>query len=744
MSRISARVRASFVVFTLGLCASCQAPSRGGARSSEAVESQAAALSEAFTAVDVGTVGLAGKYSATGGTHTLEGAGADIFNGADGFRFVYQTLPGDGTITARVVSLENTNSSAKAGVMMRESLAADAKNVMALITPTASSGYRFQTRAVTGDATTRTFTGTASAPQWVRLTRTGNSFAAFYSSNGAAWTAIGPAVTVNMSATLLVGLAVTSHNTATLATAVFDGVAITTPTPAPPPPPPPTFSSQDIGAVGAAGSWAEAAGVHTLKGAGGDIYGAADGFRFAHQTITGDVTITARVQSLQATNVWSKAVVMIREDLSPGARNVAALVSPTAANKYRLQMRATAGGSTTSITGTTSAVPSWLRLERLGSTFRASARTETGDWVLVGSTTLALGATVRVGIGVTSHLAGTLATAVFTNVSITTPAPPPSLDAGIDADANGDAGGADGKPSGPDLQVSAPELIFSAQRGVVSVVRTLVVRNAGTQILNLGQPMVQGSAAAVFRFQGTPAAMAVPPGGQTTLALVFAPSSTTPLGANQASVRLPSNDPDQPVLDVGLWGLATKGLEGTNEPPLKQVIDTLGYAINVGGVALVLGTGAAPIGDEVPAPRFRRAGPGPVTMRPVARYSPDEPIPYGLYTNGSTGVPVQKPLGIIAQGQFQTLLPDVQPGAIFETDPGDAPFGVTTSSQTHSTFSEDGFNTGAVKHAVRSYPLKNRAGQPIPNTYLVGFEEASNGDYQDYVFVLGNVIPVAP
>ncbi len=45
---------------------------------------------------------------------------------------------------------------------------------------------------------------------------------------------------------------------------------------------------------------------------------------------------------------------------------------------------------------------------------------------------------------------------------------------------------------------------------------------------------------------------------------------------------------------------------------------------------------------------------------------------------------------------------------------------------------------------VRTYPLKDRAGVAIANAYLVCFEEAANGDYQDYVFTLSNVTPVAP
>lgn len=43
-------------------------------------------------------------------------------------------------------------------------------------------------------------------------------------------------------------------------------------------------------------------------------------------------------------------------------------------------------------------------------------------------------------------------------------------------------------------------------------------------------------------------------------------------------------------------------------------------------------------------------------------------------------------------------------------------------------------------HRVRSYPVKDRQGQ-VNNKYLVAFEDATNGDYQDYIFILNNVIP---
>ncbi|MES1220626.1 MAG: DUF1080 domain-containing protein, partial [Bacteroidota bacterium] len=60
-------------------------------------------------------------------------------------------------------------------------------------------------------------------------------------------------------------------------------------------------------------------------------------------------------------------------------------------------------------------------------------------------------------------------------------------------------------------------------------------------------------------------------------------------------------------------------------------------------------------------------------------------------------------------------------------------------------YSEDVWNmlffpNNAVR-ATRIYPLKDEAGRLIPNNYLLCFEEARNGDYNDYVFVVKNIAP---
>ncbi len=78
---------------------------------------------------DIGSVGVAGSASFANGTFTVAGAGqGTFFTTSDGFHFMYQPLAGDGTIVARVVSVQGS-SAAQAGIMVRETLGAGANHV---------------------------------------------------------------------------------------------------------------------------------------------------------------------------------------------------------------------------------------------------------------------------------------------------------------------------------------------------------------------------------------------------------------------------------------------------------------------------------------------------------------------------------------------------------------------------------------------------------------------------------------
>lgn len=176
---------------------------------------------------NVGSFTPAGSYSENSGIYTVNGAGSDIQGTSDQFQFAYLSLTGNGTITARVDSVENTNAWAKAGVMFRNTLAANSANAFLAMTP--GNGATFQYRSSTNGNTTWMNTSGLSAPYWVRLTRSGNNFTAYRSANGVDWTQIGSTAAITMNSTVYVGLAVTSHSSGNLNTSVFSNVSVTTP-----------------------------------------------------------------------------------------------------------------------------------------------------------------------------------------------------------------------------------------------------------------------------------------------------------------------------------------------------------------------------------------------------------------------------------------------------------------------------------------------------------------------------------
>jgi beta-mannanase/regulation of enolase protein 1 (concanavalin A-like superfamily) len=175
------------------------------------------------------------------------------------------------------------------------------------------------------------------------------------------------------------------------------------------------WSTSDIGSVTPAGSATYSNGTFSLNGSGADIWGNNDAFRFAYQNVSGNVRITAKVNSISNTNAWAKAGVMIRDGVGTNAINSAIVVTP--AQGVSFQNRTTTGGASTNnaVAGT---APEWLRLERVGNII-TSFRSEDGSaWTQVGTTTIAFGTNALVGLSVTSHNNGTGADATFSNVII--------------------------------------------------------------------------------------------------------------------------------------------------------------------------------------------------------------------------------------------------------------------------------------------------------------------------------------
>lgn len=159
------------------------------------------------------------------GTYTVKGSGEDIYYFEDQFHFAYKEITGKVEIIAKIESLENTDPFARAGVMIRDTLDPNSRNVAVFITP--ENGVRYQYRQVVADETGRLFEEGLTAPYWVKVERTaGGLVRAYHSANGTDWTSFFlKQLTVDLP--MYVGLAVGSHNPDVAAEAVFSNVSIT-------------------------------------------------------------------------------------------------------------------------------------------------------------------------------------------------------------------------------------------------------------------------------------------------------------------------------------------------------------------------------------------------------------------------------------------------------------------------------------------------------------------------------------
>lgn len=302
----------------------------------------------------------------------------------------------------------------------------------------------------------------------------------------------------------------------------------------------------------------------------------------------------------------------------------------------------------------------------------------------------------------------------------------------------------------PNIALSEPELIFSGVKNTTIPTQPITITNNGATTLTVTNISLTGGSTSAYAIENKPSLpVQIAPAGTRTINIRFKPSSQQ-VGLHNTTLQINSDDPNKPTMTVGLYGLSANDLEGGNEPFLHNIVRTLGYPIQVGGNKLILGTGTPLIGSEVSAQLFEKAGSGPVSIKAVARYSPDLQIPFGFYEPKTVG-PVKHQVAVIDfraaadPPNHQRLNPVIVPGGADSFQPTTERFGIyVLGLDDRYTYQEDSLNVGGPTiHAVRVYPLVNRNNNPLPNQYLVTFEDASNGDYQDYVFLVKNVKPVS-
>jgi len=187
-------------------------------------------ITSGFSSADIGGASPAGVATYANGKWMVQGAGNDIFWGAqDGCHFTYKAITGNSAIIAKVESVQNTSPAAKAGVMMRTSLEPGAPRAWMALSGRGQVEQNMQKLAVYGGANygTKALDIASSTPSyWVKLERIGNIITGYVSPDGTNWAATDVGrIDAPVPDTIYVGLVVTSIKG--LNSSTFSNVQIT-------------------------------------------------------------------------------------------------------------------------------------------------------------------------------------------------------------------------------------------------------------------------------------------------------------------------------------------------------------------------------------------------------------------------------------------------------------------------------------------------------------------------------------
>lgn len=385
-----------------------------------------------WTCTDVGPAIPAGSQDYYNGTWSVLGGGKDIYGTVDEMHLIGQTMNGNGSISVHISSQGDTDPWAKAGLVVRTDTSAGSAYYGIFVTPE-TNGTIVQYRPNANAATSQVAGVTSKAPTWLKITRSGNTFTAFTSTDGNTWTAY-PGATESIPSiptSAMVGMASTSHSQFGTNTTNFDSLAVTPANVALPSP----WVDNDIDNATPAGSASDAGGVFTVKGGGNDIWGTnyatLDQSHYVSQPLSGDGSIVARVTAQTNTSAWAKSGIMIKQSNTADAPYALLAVTPSNGIVFQSNFKNSVSG------GASSTLPIWLKLTRSGSTVTAYTSPDGNTWTQVGSTSLTLNNPASIGLVVCSHNSGTANTTTFDNVTVnsgtqTTGLPSPWLDTDID------------------------------------------------------------------------------------------------------------------------------------------------------------------------------------------------------------------------------------------------------------------------------------------------------------------------
>lgn len=274
----------------------------------------------ARVSADLGTSAPPGATHETGGLYRISAGGPDISltSTSDGGRMIYfpVTNSADCTVTARVLGMTCTNSSVKAGVMIRETTATNSRHFTYIVDTNAATRQIYRT--TNGGTAANTLVSTTFAkPQWLRLQRAGDQFTAFTSTDGVTFSPYGGAQTLPLAGEVLIGLAASARSDGLLTQAAFDEVSIT-PAPAQP------LLGRSVGYVDEPGRATTTGSGYVITASGAGIMpsysSVEDEGYFLSAPVSGDFVLTARLTDITGGGTNAQGGLMVRESTNRRGR----------------------------------------------------------------------------------------------------------------------------------------------------------------------------------------------------------------------------------------------------------------------------------------------------------------------------------------------------------------------------------------------------------------------------------------
>jgi regulation of enolase protein 1 (concanavalin A-like superfamily) len=173
---------------------------------------------------DVGSPAIKGSTESSSGQYRISGSGANIWAKQDQFQYVWREMAGNFTATATIRFLGQGNEHRKAGIMVRQSLDADATYADVVIHGNGMPALQWRSKQ---SKDTNTFDIPFEGPGTfkVKLVRSGVRIYMYLAKDGSEPKEIAH-TEVSFHNPVLVGLAVCSHQPDASDTVVFSDVAV--------------------------------------------------------------------------------------------------------------------------------------------------------------------------------------------------------------------------------------------------------------------------------------------------------------------------------------------------------------------------------------------------------------------------------------------------------------------------------------------------------------------------------------